>query len=194
MLALTHHAIVNIAARRVGKKNFTEYALLGDDLVIADEAVADAYLIIAKDLGVEINLQKSLISKSGVLEFAKRLFRDGTDLSPVPPRLLSSLLRGLRDLPTVLIDVIGRGIQPQIANTPSDKPLPIPLLWNLIGPLGITNDGGLSPFLENKSLSARDYRTICQCVIKVINRQCIQAFYRNQNASQDTIDKIGTLV
>jgi len=74
MMALTHHVIVQVAARRVGHKGYNRYALLGDDLVIADKSVADSYLVIAADLGVEINLSKSLISKAGVSEFAKRLF------------------------------------------------------------------------------------------------------------------------
>jgi hypothetical protein len=52
---------------------FRDYAVLGDDIVIADKAVAMSYLQIMRDLGVEINLSKSLISEQkGVLEFAKR--------------------------------------------------------------------------------------------------------------------------
>jgi hypothetical protein len=62
MLALTHHVIVQIAARRAGKLGwFTNYALLGDDVVIADPMVAPQYLLLMRDiLGVEINLSKSL--------------------------------------------------------------------------------------------------------------------------------------
>jgi len=44
MLALSHHIIVQVAAIRVGKHRFSAYALLGDDIVIADEAVAESYL------------------------------------------------------------------------------------------------------------------------------------------------------
>lgn len=73
MLALTHHVIVQIAASRSGRSElFLDYALLGDDICIADKAVADHYLAIMRDLGVEINLSKSLVSSSNVLEFAKR--------------------------------------------------------------------------------------------------------------------------
>jgi len=43
MLALTHHYIVRIAARRVGIKNFNHYAVLGDDVVICNDLVAHAY-------------------------------------------------------------------------------------------------------------------------------------------------------
>ena len=85
MLALTHHVIVQVAARRAGIKGlFLYYALLGDDLVIADRAVAEAYLVIANDLGIDINLDKSLISRESVSEFAKRLLWKGEDLSPLP--------------------------------------------------------------------------------------------------------------
>lgn len=113
MLALTHHVMVNVAARRVGKTNFKAYALLGDDLVIADRAVADAYLVIAKDLGIEINLFKSLVSETAVSEFAKRLFSESGDLSPLPPKLVLSLLRGLRNLPNVIRDMVSRGLSVQ---------------------------------------------------------------------------------
>lgn len=44
MLALTHHLLVQLAAFRVGKTTwFEDYALLGDDIVIADRAVAESY-------------------------------------------------------------------------------------------------------------------------------------------------------
>jgi hypothetical protein len=43
MLALTHHYIIRIAARRVGLPDFTHYAVLGDDVVIANDLVAASY-------------------------------------------------------------------------------------------------------------------------------------------------------
>jgi len=77
MLALTHHLLVQIAAIRAGAVPlgtwFTEYAVLGDDLVIADKRVADSYLQLLKEMGMEVNLYKSLLSDTGrCLEFAKR--------------------------------------------------------------------------------------------------------------------------
>jgi len=42
MLALTHHVVVKAAALKVGKTNFSDYAILGDDIVIKDEEVADS--------------------------------------------------------------------------------------------------------------------------------------------------------
>lgn len=80
MLALTHHFIVQLAARRAGHYGwFPFYLVLGDDLVIFDKQVAKEYLIIMEDLGVGIGLAKSLQSKS-CFEFAKRYIYRGKDL------------------------------------------------------------------------------------------------------------------
>jgi len=86
MLALTHHFLVAHAARKVGWSigTFYSYAILGDDIVIADGRVARSYLQLMQDLGVGIGLAKSLVSRRGVLEFAKRYFVKGEDCSPVP--------------------------------------------------------------------------------------------------------------
>lgn len=61
-----------------------DYAVLGDDVVIANGRVAREYIRIMKMLGVEIGLAKSLVSRKGALEFAKRFFVSGQDCSPVP--------------------------------------------------------------------------------------------------------------
>jgi hypothetical protein len=71
MLALTHHLIVREAALRVGIENFTEYALLGDDIVIRNSIVAQKYVYLMNALGVSINMSKSVISKD-FAEFASR--------------------------------------------------------------------------------------------------------------------------
>jgi hypothetical protein len=89
MLAVTHHAIVQIAAQNTGVTKpgewFKDYAVLGDDIVIANTAVAEEYKRIMDILGVEIGLAKSLVSPDGLtLEFAKRTFNRGVDVSPVP--------------------------------------------------------------------------------------------------------------
>lgn len=49
MLALTHHYIVAIAARRVGILDFNHYAVLGDDIVIANDLVAASYYSLVTD-------------------------------------------------------------------------------------------------------------------------------------------------
>jgi hypothetical protein len=77
MLALTHHALVQFAAQKIGvtteKEWFGAYAILGDDIVIAHDGVAREYLNLMSSLSVGINLSKSLLSPKGlVMEFAKR--------------------------------------------------------------------------------------------------------------------------
>lgn len=86
MLALTHHLMVAVAAKRAGFPfgKFNLYAVLGDDIVIANGKVAREYLNVCTDIGVKVGIHKSLISRNGVLEFAKRYFVNGVDCSAVP--------------------------------------------------------------------------------------------------------------
>ena len=69
---------------------FTDYALLGDDIVIADGAVAREYALLLDRLGVSISIPKSIISKNGYVEFAKRFWGKSMqiDLSPISLRAL----------------------------------------------------------------------------------------------------------
>jgi hypothetical protein len=92
MLALTHHVIIKRAALLAGIHNFKDYAVLGDDLVIANDDVAFHYLIICKDLGVEINLSKSIISDS-IAEFAKKWKGAGINITPIGPGLVLNAAR-----------------------------------------------------------------------------------------------------
>jgi hypothetical protein len=67
------------------EKWFPDYAVLGDDVVIANRIVADEYLVVMSELGVGVNPSKSLVSPSGkVVEFAKRTLYQGENISPVP--------------------------------------------------------------------------------------------------------------
>jgi hypothetical protein len=70
MLALTHHVIVKLAAHNVGVKKFTDYCILGDDVVIANDLVAKEYYNLMTLLGVSINLSKS-VQSCDFAEFAK---------------------------------------------------------------------------------------------------------------------------
>nr|WMI40084.1 MAG: RNA-dependent RNA polymerase [Rhizoctonia cerealis duamitovirus] len=92
MLALTHHFIVQYCAyiERVMPVRkglpiwFDGYAVLGDDIVIANKQVANRYKLVMASLGVTIGLAKSLVSPYGTaLEFAKRTFWNGVDVSPI---------------------------------------------------------------------------------------------------------------
>lgn len=96
MLAFTHHLIVQFAADRVYggiSKLFRDYFVLGDDIVIYDSLVAKEYHNIITSIGVECNLSKSIISPKGTaLEFAKRTFFMGIDVSPTPIKELAAAL------------------------------------------------------------------------------------------------------
>lgn len=92
MLAITHHVIVKMAAIRKGIMNFTDYCILGDDVVIANDLVAQEYLALMSTLGLEINSQKSVNSKI-FTEFAKRLQGPSIDYSPIGAGLILQTLR-----------------------------------------------------------------------------------------------------
>jgi hypothetical protein len=101
MLALTHHVLVAHAAKRVGFPigQFKDYAILGDDIVIAHGAVARSYYLLMTEIGVKIGLAKSLVSRNGTLEFAKRFFVRGQDCSAVS---LKEVLTAVFDIQTKL--------------------------------------------------------------------------------------------
>lgn len=84
-LSQQHHCLVQLCAHNCGHKGwFSAYALLGDDIVIADTQVADAYQLLQKRLDVKVGLAKSLVSTKGLaLEFAKRFYYRGVNCSPI---------------------------------------------------------------------------------------------------------------
>lgn len=88
LFALTHHLLVWCAAEQVYPgKRFDKYAILGDDIVIADSKVAQVYKTALASLQVKISESQSLISHSGAAEFAKR-FLMSSKLSPVTRKSL----------------------------------------------------------------------------------------------------------
>jgi hypothetical protein len=103
MLALVHHAILQLAARRAGYARwFTLYAILGDDIVIGDRSVALEYTRIMSDIGVKIGFNKSIVSKNLSLEFAKRFFYKGSEVTPLPLVGIACAWLGVTGVPEVL--------------------------------------------------------------------------------------------
>lgn len=97
--------IVQVAARRAGYQGwFSLYAVLGDDIVIGHKAVADCYLVLMRDLGLEINLSKSLISSSGSCEFAKKFYFQGEDVSPIGPKSILEFIKAPRSAKDILLN------------------------------------------------------------------------------------------
>jgi hypothetical protein len=85
MLALTHHAIVQMAARRAGYSDgvwFPDYLILGDDIVIANTKVATQYRRLMMALDVSLSSTKGVESDNGSFEFAKEFYYRGKQASP----------------------------------------------------------------------------------------------------------------
>ncbi|KAG6467629.1 hypothetical protein ZIOFF_074526 (mitochondrion) [Zingiber officinale] len=140
LFSLTHHYIVWLAAWIVGWGHtpFTRYALFGDDIVIADRAVADKYRKLLGLLDVSISESKSLCSKSGALEFAKQFWVDQVrkNLTPLSAKAVLFSYYTDRSLPGrgqplnpylkgIIVEEVRRCCQPkQLELVPSD------ILWS----------------------------------------------------------------
>lgn len=96
MLAVTHHLVAQLAAHRSRSRGvfdsfgfwlptgwYTGYEVLGDDIVIFEENVAKEYLAIMEELGVPINLSKSVIATNPTFEFAKVTGHKGNHVAAV---------------------------------------------------------------------------------------------------------------
>jgi hypothetical protein len=85
IFAITHHLVVRFCAKLAGFDpiKFTDYVILGDDLVIANTQVARYYETVTRSLGVEISEQKSLESQTS-FEFAKRFFHLNQEYTAFP--------------------------------------------------------------------------------------------------------------
>nr|QDH91301.1 MAG: RNA-dependent RNA polymerase [Mitovirus sp.] len=91
--AIAHHVVVRLAAKRAHLPiSFSNYVLLGDDIVIANDSVAREYRAIMKELGVSISEMKTHVSKYSC-EFAKRWMLFGVEVTPAP---LGSLIQACR--------------------------------------------------------------------------------------------------
>jgi hypothetical protein len=94
LFALSHHFVVWYAAETFYRgETFDRYAVLGDDVVIADPRVSAVYKSLLKRLGVGVSEGKSITSPSGACEFAKRFLLHGMseDVSPVSMKKVADL-------------------------------------------------------------------------------------------------------
>jgi len=106
MLALTHHVIVHNAALRVNLPYFSDYLILGDDIVIANQAVAMAYVDLLSEYGIPINMTKSIQSNNSSFEFAKRFLMSGVDVSPITFRDMACARFDVRALQALIQKVL----------------------------------------------------------------------------------------
>jgi len=109
--ALAHHGLIQYLAWKEGFKSFDQYQVLGDDVVIWNDRVANSYKVTMQELGVNINLTKSLISEPGHLriEFAKRIFYNGEELTPLGYKLMKVVSKSLFCLPLLFDELYHKG-------------------------------------------------------------------------------------
>lgn len=125
MLALVHHAIVQFAAKRANVVGwFDLYAVLGDDVVIGHRGVANEYVRVMEELGVNIGFHKSIISKNRSLEFAKRFFYKGEEVTPLP-------------LVAVAVSWISTNGVPEVVKQCKDRVGKFPSLYSIARSMGL---------------------------------------------------------
>lgn len=100
MLAVTHHMIVqycyrlsyNVPMGLPWTKDtwYTNYEVLGDDIILFDPTVAKAYLKIMESLGVPINTSKSVCATVPVTEYAKVTSLMGKNVSALSWKMFMS--------------------------------------------------------------------------------------------------------
>jgi len=178
--------LLQLAAYRVGHVSwFEDYALLGDDIVIADTAVAKCYYQLMVDyLGVDINLSKSLVSEKGVVEFAKRLCSPLEEFTPLGPANIVLSLKSRNHLPSVFLDGIGKGnyigsseakelmmnIKPELIRFSEREKFS--MLWSMLAPFGfITNMQALGPSQVEGALSHYSFDKLALLILEEIERK-----------------------
>jgi hypothetical protein len=87
--------IVRLAGYRQRIKTKGQYLIIGDDIVISNDRLASSYKKLLRSLEIEFKESDSFVSTKdrSIAEFAKRLFINGREISPLPLRLLESDLK-----------------------------------------------------------------------------------------------------
>jgi hypothetical protein len=88
-------------------KFFKDYRILGDDVVIFNSKVADTYQEILKELGIPINLSKSIlgIDRNSQIEFLKRISIRGKEFSSIKHNILTKdNIANMLDLVDIMIE------------------------------------------------------------------------------------------
>jgi hypothetical protein len=100
------------ACQRLGRDwRKASYALLGDDIVIRDYALAQEYKSIMSCLGVEVSELKTHESPH-FFEFAKRLFYKDQEVSPFPISALQEIHNKYYLVTALLVELENKGWHP----------------------------------------------------------------------------------
>lgn len=111
--ALAHHFIMYIACRMSNipfKK--AKYAILGDDIIIGNDLLDMNYRILLRSIDVPFNQSKTHKSFIGY-EFAKRLFYNGDEVSPLPLNGLFHNRNSFIRMGLILFDRYDKGFDPE---------------------------------------------------------------------------------
>ena len=110
--ALTHHVIVRMCALRLGLTNFEDYVIIGDDVTIFNTEVAREYRLFLDRMNINISEGKSLQSggSPSSAEIAKRLFKNGEELSPIPHDAIESAIENHLLFPNLMKLCLDRDI------------------------------------------------------------------------------------
>nr|UPW42058.1 MAG: putative RNA dependent RNA polymerase [Xinjiang mito-like virus 40] len=100
---LSHHLLVHWCAHLCGHSNFNQYIILGDDIVIKNDEVAQMYIKWCGYLNVSISLNKTHVSVD-TYEFAKRWFQRGDELTGIPFRGIVDCIINPFQVYTILYD------------------------------------------------------------------------------------------
>jgi len=115
MLAVTHHLIVQYCAKSSGLSRpgvwYDNYELLGDDIILFDKVVADAYLAVMAGLGVGITLSKSVVASNETIEFAKVTGHNGHNVSAISWKMFMSQ-KSLMGRANIIYSLLNKDIAP----------------------------------------------------------------------------------
>jgi len=200
--ALAHHYLIYYCCRevRVDWKSL-DYALLGDDIVICNEKIAERYMSLLVQLGIEFSKAKTHKSKE-FYEFAKRIFYQGVEVSPFPYSalrecsksysLLFTLLWSLRNKGTWMPkeDVMLTGLQffrlVMSWRRPYLRDKVTPKSWLLLGILDIVAGLRSADDFLNEIIRTKNYRlpTLSFDVCKNILANCVVQAFADSNVAK----------
>jgi len=78
-------------------------------VVLANASVAREYLLLLQEIGVEVGLAKSLISRNGTFEFAKKTYRSGVDVSGISLQMIGASIKDATVLEELILHCNARG-------------------------------------------------------------------------------------
>nr|QIR30233.1 RNA-dependent RNA polymerase [Plasmopara viticola lesion associated mitovirus 10] len=102
VFTISHHLVVQWCSYLCKQDDFDKYILLGDDIVINNDKVANKYITIMTRLGVDISVAKTHVSKN-TYEFAKRWIKSKKEITGLP---LRGILNNTKSIQTIIINVV----------------------------------------------------------------------------------------